>query len=97
MLMKRFSKSLASLLMLSVLITTGQGCGSSATTTQEKVDLEIRKIIETAQTRAMDLLKKHRSQLDAVSRKLLEVETLDSIEFEKVIKIPKARRVAKKS
>ncbi|OGJ37624.1 MAG: cell division protein FtsH [Candidatus Pacebacteria bacterium RIFOXYB1_FULL_39_46] len=64
---------------------------------QEKVDLEIRKIIETAQTRAMDLLKKHRSQLDAVSRKLLEVETLDSIEFEKVIKIPKARRVAKKS
>jgi cell division protease FtsH len=33
---------------------------------QEKVDLEIRDIIEIAQTKAMDILKKHRKQLDAV-------------------------------
>ncbi|MFH2118736.1 MAG: ATP-dependent zinc metalloprotease FtsH [Candidatus Paceibacterota bacterium] len=64
---------------------------------QEKVDSEIGKIIEIAQTRAMDLLKKYRPQLDSVSHKLLEVETLDSIEFEKVIKLPKARRKTKRA
>jgi len=63
---------------------------------QEKVDLEIRSLIETAQSRAMDLLKKHRKQLDAVSKKLLEVETLDSDEFVKVIGLPKTKRPTNK-
>ncbi|HEX9817383.1 MAG TPA: ATP-dependent zinc metalloprotease FtsH [Patescibacteria group bacterium] len=64
---------------------------------QEKVDLEIRSLIETAQAKATQLLKKHRSQLNAVSRKLLEVETLDSNEFEKVIGLAKARRQPRKT
>lgn len=62
----------------------------------EKVDDEIRKTIETAQAKAMTLLKKYRKQLDAVSQKLLEVETMDTAEFEKAMGIPKARKITKK-
>ena len=63
---------------------------------QEKVDEEIRKILAEAQVKAEALLKKHRQKLDAVSAKLLEVETLDSSEFEKVMGIKKARKPIKK-
>ncbi len=59
---------------------------------QEKVDQEILQIIEKAQDQAEKLLKKHRKQLEAVSERLLEVETLDTDEFEKVMGIKKARR-----
>jgi cell division protease FtsH len=59
---------------------------------QEQVDKEIRKIIQTAEEKAEKLLKKYRQQLDDVSAKLLEVETLDSDQFGKIMDIPKARK-----
>jgi len=61
------------------------------------VDDEIRAIIETAQTKAATLLKKYRKQLDAVSQRLLEVETLDGDEFTKVMGIPKVKKSVKKA
>jgi cell division protease FtsH len=61
----------------------------------EKVDLEISKIIKTGEKKAQDLLKKHKIQLIAVADNLLEVETLDADEFEKIIGIPKAKLVDK--
>jgi len=64
---------------------------------QEKVDDEIRAIIKTAQTKAGVLLKKYRKQLEAISKRLLEVETLDSGEFAKVMGIPKAKKSVKKA
>lgn len=64
---------------------------------QEKVDEEIRLLIDAAQAKALTLLKKHRKQLDAVSKRLLEVETLDSDEFVKVIGIPKKKKLVKKA
>jgi len=64
---------------------------------QDKVDVEIRKYIDDAQKKAMVLLKKNRKQLDDVTKKLLEVETLDSEEFEKVMGAKKTRVVLKKS
>jgi len=64
---------------------------------QDKVDDEIRKYIDDAQKKAMVLLKKNRKQLDDVTKKLLEVETLDSDEFEKVMGAKKTRAVLKKS
>jgi cell division protease FtsH len=63
---------------------------------QEKVDLEIRNIIKSAQTQAVEILKKHRKQLDAVSAKLLAVETLDTAEFVKVMGMSKTKRPATK-
>jgi cell division protease FtsH len=64
---------------------------------QEKVDSEIRELIDEAQKKAMTLLKKHRKQLDDVTTKLLEVETLDGDEFERVMGVKKARKDLKRS
>lgn len=47
--MKRFSKSLALTLLLSVFITTGQGCGGgTSVATQEKVELEYWRVFDDA-------------------------------------------------
>jgi len=64
---------------------------------QEKVDDKIRKYIDEAQKKATLLLKKHRKELDAVTKKLLEIETMDSDEFERVMGMPKARKELKRS
>lgn len=45
--------------------------------TAEKIDKEVRRIIQECHTEATRLLKEHRSQLDALARALLERETLD--------------------
>ncbi len=52
---------------------------------QEKVDNEIKRIVEEAYGRARVVLKSHRKELDKVASRLLEVETLDREEFEKIV------------
>lgn len=59
---------------------------------QEKVDGEIQNIIKTAVERSMELLKKHEKDLDRVAEKLLEVETLDGDEFEKIMGFEKIKK-----
>lgn len=61
---------------------------------QEKVDAAMQQLIAQGQKRALALLKKYRTQLEAVSQKLLEVETLDDIEFETLMGMPKAKEPA---
>lgn len=56
---------------------------------QRKVDQEIAKLIDTGLQEATRLLKKYKKQLVDVSEKLLEVETLDSDEFQKIMDLPK--------
>ena len=46
-------------------------------TEQQLVDDEVRRIIETAERDAIDLLRAERSRLDALAHALLERETLD--------------------
>lgn len=58
---------------------------------QEQVDDEIKKIVDDGQKMADEMLKKHRKQLDSLSKKLVEVESLDGDEFEKLMGIPKAK------
>lgn len=60
-------------------------------TLQEKVDAEIRSIIAEGEKRAMNILKKYQKQLDIVSEKLLEVESLDGDEFATLVGVPKAK------
>lgn len=50
-----------------------------------QLDAEVRKIITEQMQRAEELIVKHRSALDAVALKLVEVETLEREEYEKVI------------
>lgn len=51
----------------------------------DAVDAEIKKIIDTSYKNAQDLLRKYRTKLDAVAKSLLEKETLESDEFEKIV------------
>lgn len=47
----------------------------------EQIDTEVRRIIDLAHQLATDILTGHRDKLDLVSQKLLEVETLEAVEF----------------
>jgi len=51
----------------------------------DAVDSEIRKIMDSSFKQAQALLKKHKTKLDAVAKSLLEKETLESDEFEKIV------------
>ncbi len=52
---------------------------------QEKVDKEVQKIIEESYQEAIGIVKKNRKTLDRVARKLLEKETIDRDDFEKIV------------
>ena len=58
----------------------------------ELIDREVRKIVEEAYTQAKTLLKKYREQLDAVAKKLLEVETITREEFETIFPPPLGKK-----
>lgn len=49
------------------------------------VDSEVNRIVEEGYKRAEDIIKKHRKVLDAIAQKLVEVETLEREEFEKLL------------
>jgi cell division protease FtsH len=54
----------------------------------EKIDQEVRKIVEESYDLAKSLLTKYRRQLDAVAQKLLEAETMTREEFEAIFPPP---------
>jgi cell division protease FtsH len=54
--------------------------------TRAQVDAEIKRFVEDAYQQAQKYLKKHRKKLDEIAEKLLEKETLERQEFEKIIK-----------
>jgi cell division protease FtsH len=51
----------------------------------EEIDAEVRRIVGGAHRTARDVLSRHRDKLDAVARKLMDVETLDAKEFESLM------------
>jgi len=53
---------------------------------QERVDEEIKKLVNTALERAGELLKKNRKKLDELAKVLVEKESLDDKEFEELMK-----------
>jgi cell division protease FtsH len=59
---------------------------SEAIATQ--IDREVRKLVDEAYDQAFGILKKYREQLDAIAKKLLEVESLNREEFEKIFPPP---------
>jgi len=52
---------------------------------QEKIDLEVKKLMDTAHKVALTILKKERKDLDKVALALLKKETLDRDDFEKIV------------
>jgi cell division protease FtsH len=60
------------------------GVGGVSPATQEIVDEETRRIVETAEREVIDLLGRERHRLDSLAHTLLERETLDQIEAYKI-------------
>ena len=58
----------------------------------ERIDVEVRQIVNNAYSNAKDILNQYRDKLDAVANKLLEVETLNREEFEKIFPPPIVKR-----
>jgi len=54
----------------------------------EKIDAEVRKIVDEAYKRAQDILKKYHKELDIVAQKLLEAESITREEFEAIFPPP---------
>lgn len=54
----------------------------------EKIDAEVRKLVDDAYKMTRKILTKYRKELDAVAQKLLEVETLNREEFEAIFPPP---------
>jgi len=54
----------------------------------EEIDNEVRSLIGQAYDRARAILTQYREKLDAIARRLIEVETIDSVEFEKIFPRP---------
>jgi cell division protease FtsH len=54
----------------------------------EKIDAEVRKIVDEAYQTAKGILKKYRKELDAVAKKLLETESITREEFEAIFPPP---------
>ncbi len=54
----------------------------------EQIDVEVRRLVSQAYERAKAILTQYREKLDAVAQRLLEVETLNREEFEKIFPPP---------
>jgi len=71
-----------------VVINTERGFGSEPAVSPDvaaKVDAEVKRIIEEAKVRAHGVLVEHRAALDAIAKKLVEVETVEREDFEKLL------------
>jgi cell division protease FtsH len=58
----------------------------------EQIDREVRKIVDEAYKTAKALLKKYRVELDAVAKKLLDVESITREEFESIFPSPNGKK-----
>jgi len=54
--------------------------------TAERIDAEVRRLLDEAHAQARELLREHRGLLDAVAAALLDRETLDSAAFEAIVR-----------
>ena len=58
----------------------------------EKIDQEVRELVNNAYKTAKELMTKYRKELDAVAGRLLEVETLNRDEFEAIFPPPNTKK-----
>jgi cell division protease FtsH len=54
----------------------------------EQIDQEVKKLVTDSFDKARAILKKYRSKLDAIAKKLLEVETLNREDFLAIFPTP---------
>jgi cell division protease FtsH len=54
----------------------------------QEIDGEVRRLITESYARARTLLTDYRDKLDAIARRLMEIETVDAAEFERLFPAP---------
>jgi cell division protease FtsH len=54
----------------------------------EKIDQEVRRLVSESYTKSKEILVDYRDKLDAVAKRLLEVETISREEFESIFPPP---------
>ncbi len=64
------------------------GAGETSQATQQLVDDEVRRLIDTAHRDVTDVLSAHRHQLDNLTAALLHAETLDGIDAYRAADMP---------
>ena len=57
--------------------------------TEREIDLEVRRIVDAAETRAMDILTEHKDKLVKLAEELLERETMNADEVYELLDLPK--------
>ena len=57
---------------------------------QGKIDNEVKRLVEEGFKKAVKIIGDNRAKMDALVRKLLEVETVEQEEFEKIMGVKKA-------
>jgi len=62
-----------------------------------KIDDEVAKIIDEASKKAEDTLSKNKSKLDQIAQTLLEKETIEGKDFDKLMESPAPKKVTRKS
>jgi cell division protease FtsH len=55
------------------------------------IDEEIRRLVEEAHRKVADLLRKHRKQLESLAKALLEKETVEADELDRILGLPSAK------
>ncbi len=68
-----------------VMFGMGIGGGEQSEEVAANIDAEVKKIISGAHKKAGSVITKHRKALDAIAQQLMEVETLERDEFEKIL------------
>ncbi|MBU1754733.1 cell division protein FtsH, partial [Patescibacteria group bacterium] len=63
----------------------GYGSEAFSQDVSAKIDAEVKRIIEEQKKRAEEVITEHRGALDAIAERLVEVETLEREEFEKLL------------
>ena len=58
----------------------------------EQIDAEVRKLVTEAYDRAREILTQYRDRLDAVADRLIEIETIDAVEFDRLFPSPHPRK-----
>ena len=62
----------------------------------EKIDAEIEIILRGAEKRSAEIVAKRKDMLEKIAKTLIEKETIEREEFEKIIGIPSTKKSGKK-
>jgi cell division protease FtsH len=58
----------------------------------EKIDAEVKRLVQEAHERARDILGQYQAELQTIAERLIEVETIDRAEFERLFTEPVAKK-----